>query len=285
MSKPKPPPKRHHYVPQMLLNGFTDPEGWLHWCRLGGNDKSVRRARPLELFQKKHLYSVISKAGDKDLRIERELSQIEGDAGQVVKRIAESVRAGRVPDLTPAEKHIWYNFFLLQWRRTPEAQQSAASDVDMLAMFDETIAELRAAFPERGAEIDALDTPDGRARAVRNARAESVLGLNEEVVEVLQRRDISILRVERPNKSFIVGSRPVVKLSVAGQSNLANPIVEMWLPIASDIAVGVGDATGQTNLYPANDHAVRRLNILTAMQSQVIAARSPELIRSVATRR
>lgn len=27
-------PKRHHYVPQMILNGFTDSDGWLHWCRL-----------------------------------------------------------------------------------------------------------------------------------------------------------------------------------------------------------------------------------------------------------
>lgn len=280
-----PLPKRHHYVPQMLLDGFADADGWLHWCRLDIDDKIVRPARPLELFQRKHLYSILSEAGEKDPDIELRLSRMESDTGPVIRRIVESVRAGRIPELAPAEKHIWYNFFHMQWRRTPEAQQSAASDEDMAQIFDETVEDLRSAFPERRAEIDALDTPANRARSIRNARAESVFGSNENVIDVLERRDISILRITKPGKSFIVGSRPVVKLSVAGQSDLSNPIVEMWLPIAADIAIGVGDATGRTTLYPVDAQGVRRLNIAKAMQSRVIAGRSPQLVRSIATRR
>jgi hypothetical protein len=280
-----PLPKRQHYVPQMLLEEFTDTEGWLHWCRLDADDTTVRPARPLELFQKKHLYSIISGTGEKNPGIELQLSRLESDTRPVIRRIVENVRTGRVPELTPAEKHIWYNFFLMQWRRTPEAQQSAASDEDMRAMFDETVAELRSAFPARRAEIDALDTPANRARSIRNARAESVLESGESVIEVLERRGISVLRVTNPGKSFIVGSRPVVKLSVAGQSDLSNPIVEMWLPVASDVAVGVGDATGLITLYPVDQHGVRRLNVATAMQSGVIAGRSPQLVRSIAARR
>lgn len=278
-------PKRQHYIPRMLLDGFTDPEGWLYWRRLDVDDKSIRPARPPELFRKKYLYSIVSEAGDKDPKIELRLSQIEGDAGRVIQRMVENVRAGRIPNLTSAEMHIWYHFLLLQWRRTPETQQSVASDEVMSEMFDETVAELRAAFPERGAEIDALDTSDSRTRSIRNARAESLLGQKETVVEVLARRGIAIVQVRKPSKSFIIGSRPVVKLNPVGQTDLNHPDVQMWLPIAADIAVGVGNATDRTALYHAEDHHVRQLNLAIAKQSGIIAGRSPQLVRSLAAGR
>jgi len=268
----------------MLLNGFTDADGWLHWCRLDQPDIVVRPARPLELFQKKHLYSIITAGGGKDPSIEIGLSKLETDTVPVLQQIADSARANQVPELSDYQKSIWYQFFSMQWRRTPETQQISASDEDIAAMFDDSVQNLRKVFPERTAEIDALDTPAGRERTIRNVRAQSLTRFSESVIGVLQRRGITILRIRKPNKSFIVGSRPVVKLTVAGQSDLTNPIVEMWLPIASDIAVGVGNGTGATSLLFLDDERpIRQLNLAIAQQSRIIAARSPQLVTSIAS--
>lgn len=275
-------PKRHHYVPQMLLNSFTDEEGWLHWCRRDEDEPVIRPARPSELFLKNHLYSIIAAGGGKDPAIEIALSKLETKTVPVVQKMIEAARAERLPDLTEEEKYIWYHFFSMQWRRTPESQQSAASDDEISAMFDDSIARLRELLPRRRNDIDALDTDEGRTRTIRNVRAESLTQFSDNVAAVLAQRGIGILGIRKPNRSFIVGSRPVVKFTIKGQSDLRNPIVEMWLPIAYDVAVGVGNATGQTSLYFADeDEPIRRLNLAIAKQSRIIAARSADLVRSI----
>lgn len=267
----------------MLLNGFLDAKGWLHWCQLADPTPRVRKARPRELFVRKHLYSIISAAGDKDPSIELGLSKLESGAVPVIRKITEAARSGYCPHLSLAEKRLWYLFFAMQWRRTPETQQAVATDTDILAMFDGAVARLYAALPERTDEIAALDTPEGRQRTLRNIRAETLASFGVDVLRLLEQRGITILRIARPHKSFIVGSRPVVKLAVAGQSDLRNPAVEMWLPVASDIAVGAGAGNGAMTLRHLEDQSpIRQLNRAIASQSGIIAGASAELIRSLA---
>ena len=267
----------------MLLNGFVDPKGWLHWCQLADPARRVRKARPSELFVKKHLYSIVSAAGDKDPSIELGLAKLESDAVPVVQKIIDAARSGYCPDLSLEEKRLWYLFFAMQWRRTPETQQAVATDADILAMFDEAVARLHAALPERRDEIAALDTPEGRQRTLRNVRTETLATFGVDVLKILEQRGITILRITRPHKGFIIGSRAVVKLTVAGQSDLRNPTVELWLPIASDIAVGAGRGKGTITLLElADQNPIRQLNLAIASQSRIIAGASAALIRSLA---
>lgn len=148
------------------------------------------------------------------------------------------------------------------------------------------LAKLHVARPDWRDKIDALSTPEGKARILSNARVDLLGQSSGNIMGVLKRRGIAILRIIRSNKSFIIGSRPVVKLTVAGRSDLDDPSVEMWLPIASDVAVGVGLGDGGTSLYLlSDDRPIRMLNIAIARQSNVIAAKSAELVRSVANRR
>lgn len=279
-------PKRHHYVPRMLLSGFTDSEGWLYWCRHRDDAKTIRRARPAELFHKNHLYSTLSESGIKDPMIENALSVLESEAVGVLQAILGSARSGKVPVLSPEHKRLWYRFFLMQWRRTPETQHSNTSDAEALLMVEEIIDDLRAAAPHRLAEIDKLATPEAKARTVRNVRVQTLMQSSAEVMSVLERRGIAVLRIAKPNKSFIVGSRPVVKLTTPGRADLNDTAVEMWLPIASDIAVGVGRGDGGVSLHLAMDGApVRQLNESIARQSGTIAAGSEALVRSIADAR
>lgn len=281
-----PVPKRHHFVPQMILNGFTDGAGWLHWCRHREARGIIRPARPAELFHKNHLYSTLSATGIKDPAMERALSELESEAVGVIDSIIKQTRQGLVPSLSDQQKQIWHLFFLIQWRRTPETQRFNMSDTDAGAMLDDILEALRAAMPERSDEINALATPQAKTRTIRNVRVQGLLRFSEEVMGVLEQRGIGVLHIQRPNKSFLIGSRPVVKLTTPERSDLNDPAVEMWLPIASDIAVGVGLGDRKVSLHHLNDDApIRQLNLAIASQSETIAAGSADLVRSIANAR
>ncbi|MBZ9851363.1 DUF4238 domain-containing protein [Mesorhizobium sp. CA14] len=280
-------PKRHHYVPQMLLNGFTDSEGWLHWCRPSDRPVTVRRARPPELFHQNHLYSTLSDTGTKDPAMEHALSILESEAAGVVQSILLPARAGKLPALTHEQKLLWYTFFLTQWRRTPETQRANVSDAEALRMIEETLDELRQVAPHRANEIEALATPEAKARTMRNVRVQTIgQQPSVELMRVLQRRGIAILRIAQPNKRFIIGSRPVVKLTTQNSTDLNDLTVEMWLPLASDVAVGVGQGDGNVSLHhTVDERPVRQLNIAIARQSGTIAAASGALVKSIADTR
>lgn len=279
-------PKRHHFVPQMILNGFTDSEGWLHWCRHREDCTLVRPARPAELFLQNHLYSTLSTSGIKDPAMERFLAVLESEAVGVVQSIIQQTRRGVVPVLSDEQTQIWYFFFLMQWRRTPETQRISMSDDEAMRMIDESIERLRLTLPDRIDELEALALPDAKARIVRNVRIEALVQFSAEVMGVLVRRGIGVLHIRRARKSFIIGSRPVVKLTMPGRTDLNDTGVEMWLPIASDIAVGVGLGGGNVTLHHLDDERpIRQLNLAIAGQSGTIAAGAKALVRSVAHHR
>ena len=121
---------------------------------------------------------------------------------------------------------------------------------------------------------------------MRNVRVDSLKQLSGNVMGVLERRGIGILQVRRPKKSFIVGSRPVVKLTPGGRTDLEDTVVEMWMPIASDVAAGVGLGGGRISLFFLDaEKPIRQLNAAIASQSSIIAAASRALVRSVANPR
>jgi len=74
----------------LILNGFADEAGWLQWCRYSEHPITVRRARPSELFYKKHLYSTVSEFWIKDPTMERHLSVLAGEA-QVTVQVTVTV--------------------------------------------------------------------------------------------------------------------------------------------------------------------------------------------------
>lgn len=215
--------------------------------------------------------------------MEHALSVLESEAMAVVQSILMPVREGRLPILSSEQMRLWYMFFLTQWRRTPESQRANISDADALQMIESAIDELRQAVPHRLDEIEALATPEAKARTVRNVRVQTIGQTSVEAMAVLERRGIAILRIVQPKKSFIIGSRPVVKLTPPGRTDLNDPAVEMWLPIASDIAVGVGQGEGKVSLHDTvNERPVRQLNRAIASQSGTIAAGSAALVKSIA---
>lgn len=191
-------PKRHHYVPQMILNGFADADGWLYWCNHREKPSTVRRARPAELFLQNHLYSTRTQSGIKDPSMERALSVLENEAVGVIAALTGPARRGQIPVLSQEQMRLWRLFFLMQWRRTPENQRAYASDEEASRMIDELLDELRAALPHRLADMETYATREAKARTIRNVRVQSLLGFRANVMGALERRSIAVLRICQP---------------------------------------------------------------------------------------
>ncbi|MEN3149559.1 hypothetical protein ABCW43_19845 [Neorhizobium sp. IRAMC:178] len=84
-----------------------------------------------------------------------------------------------------------------------------------------------------------------------------------------------------PKKSFVLGSRPVVKLTPPESNDLRDPRVELWLAIALDIMVGVGPPEQHEIIVDISDKNVRLINESVLVQSSQIVGRSKELIASL----
>lgn len=81
-----------------------------------------------------------------------------------------------------------------------------------------------------------------------------------------------------------MGSRPVVKLTHPGRGHLADATVEVWLPIASDVAVSPapGAPTEELLVEIREDSTIRYLNRAAFIQSTAIAGKSQKLVASLA---
>jgi hypothetical protein len=280
-------PKRHHFVPQLLLKNFTDDDGYLHWRFLSGRHEALRRGRPDEVFFENHLYSTMSEGGKKDARIEQQfLAVIESDAAPVVRTILEAARAGKPPVLADDQRAAWIAFFLTQWRRTPDRQKAVLPDAHGMEMLEEMLEKLRQSFPERSAEIARLSTESEKRRTLRNTRIEGLRQISPKVLAVLEQRGIAVLRIVKPRRSFIIASNPVAKMTSEGRNDLSDTSAEMWMPIASDVAVGIGPGSRDVLLIEVTDERpVRQINQAIARQSSAIAGCSAALVASVGSRR
>lgn len=280
-------PKRHHYVPQLLLNNFTDQDDWLHWCFTSGNDRNPKKARPKEVFAEGHLYSTLSVDGSKDPRIETEfLREMESKAKPVLEHIIEHARSGNVPSLSIAQREIWSVFLLTQWRRTPDRQKSLFTEAEAMAVLEQVIETAVAEAPHRRQEAEQNLTDDVKRLILRNTRIDALALFHPKTLTAISDRGVTVLRIPRGNRAFIIGSNPVVKLTSEGNTDIRRDIAQMWLPIASDVAVGLGPGRREVTLVDlASDRQIRQLNDAIARQSSAIAGRSPLLISSVTNRR
>lgn len=104
-------PKRHHYLPEFYLKGFTRDD--LLWV-FDRNTAEYRRQPPRNTAVIGHYYTTSTESGEKDYSIEKHLSQIEGEA----KPTIEKLDAG---EKISAEERVGLAYFLaLLLSRTPK---------------------------------------------------------------------------------------------------------------------------------------------------------------------
>ena len=273
-------PKRHHFVPQMLLRRFVDDAGYLYFVDRRNLQAGVQPARPDNLLLERHLYSKILRDGTRDVTLERRYAKLEGIVNPLIDDITRCVLDGVIPKLNDAAKSAWDWFLYEQWRRVPDMHNR----VMPLADAETAIREAIDAFENLHRKL----TPDERQRSLtpqaiaefrQNARVGALSRASSQILNALANKGLSF-GVCEPRHSFILGSSPVLKIA-GTTSRLDDPTVEIWLPIHPNIMAATGGKKGDTKIVQLPAHSVRSFNLAVMRKSSMIASRSKKLVHSL----
>jgi hypothetical protein len=275
-------PRRNHFVAEMLQKRFADDFGRLHFFHKRRPENGVRTSSFNNLFLERDLYNFIANDGSLDPALEKAFADLEGRLDHVIEKAVAAARQNKVPGFTTLERRLWDRFFILQYKRVPDVHNFAAPLHEGEARLDELFAQLLERWPDKRDEVDALNTPEERKRLLHNAKVDALMEPSIALEQVLAQRGIAAIRITRPNKSFIIGSNPVVRFTLPGHTNILDPRVEVWLPVSWDIAIGVGLQAGTESFVPITEPSwVRHINEGIAGQSTVYAGRSKDLLCSL----
>ena len=193
-------PKRHHYVPQMLLRRFTNAKGMLHFFDKRVPEKGVLTGAPKNLFLESHLYTVFDKEGSKDVTLERDFAVLEGEADQIMEKIVMAARKGLAPNLTADEKETWNLYFYSQWKRVPDLQKNTNVFENFETDVQEALHEYEATIrPLTDEEHQSMRDPDVMARIKQNAKVGALADPGQEVQDVLGQKGLGIVIIAKPN--------------------------------------------------------------------------------------
>lgn len=257
----------------MHTRQFADAKGnfWLHNKRAG----KTYASNPKQAFCETHLYTKEDSGGVKDTDLETWFSRLEGSANIIIQKILDAVRKGKTPVFSKIEVETWAKYFYMLWKRTPDALAKVATLNQANDRLTELFAEMAARGPEAAAEVAKLDTPEERKRLIQGSKVGAIEKVPGHVLAVFASRGIRILHITATGLQFAIGSLPVVRKA----GSLEEETAEVWLPIAPDVAVGIGGAPGTIEIVQVNDtDAIQAFNRVTAAQSTSFASASKALI-------
>ncbi|MDP8245886.1 MAG: DUF4238 domain-containing protein [Candidatus Hinthialibacter antarcticus] len=272
-------PKKHHYIPKFILDNFTDKNGYIHFSKTGIS-KSVEKSKPQNFFIQNHLYSSINESNEKDTSFEIELSKIESEVSPVIRKIITSTRKKNLPNLYEDEKNKWDYFFYYQIKRVPEFYSKIVDNFEKYLDYAiDTFEQTERPLEEYEKEL--IQDEEVKKRLKKNSTIVA-LGRNEKkVLDILNKRGLAILYIQKQNQSFIMGSNPAIRIPNHGKTRLDDDGVELWLPISFDIAISPSFTNPPEILQIAEMEEIRHINELSFKQSSIIAGKSPKLIQSL----
>ena len=270
-----------HSNSQFVLRNFADTDGRLYFFDQSAPGSRVRKWPPKRLFSQDHLYSTIERNGTRSDDLDKFYQKLETRAAPIAKKIIASARGGRLPCLSAVEKQDWDLFVYNHWRRAPDCFEKFAYDEQALR---DTIAEFeRECRPLTAEERLYWEQSGTIATFWHNACVDALKKQNLQVLGILNSRGLGIAVIKKPNKGFITGSFPVVKLTNPETPHLGHPSTEAWLALTPDVAVTpAGERSEERVVFVEDDHHIRSLNEALCRQSTVIAGRSKALIASLA---
>ena len=264
-------PKRQHFVPKMLSRNFgVDNEGRLYCFDKRFNERCVRKIKLENFFLENDIYTLRDEDGNKDFSAETDFSKLERETAEILRKIIEAARARKLPGLTPSEKKTLDWFLLCQWMRVPDRSDPAVERILEKVSF-------------RHPRIEDFSDEE-RARFKREIR---VIGMtrgikspSKKILSVLERKGLAIGIPREENEGFVIGSNPVLKTPPGYY--LFGRIVQIWLPIAFDVAVTPYFPRGVEDFIEFEEEGIRSFNKEVFEQSNAIAGNSEELVKRAA---
>ena len=274
-------PKRQHFVPETMQKRFVDPDGQL-WFFDRRRKDGIERTRPGNLFVEGHLYTLEGNDGGRSGAIEAFLSRLESETASTLDQLIEAARRGAPPKLHDEQRWALVLFIYLQHKRVPDFLRNVPRERSMAEelakLVEETEAEGAPMSPEARAEYLSAQTA---RRFEKNLTALAVVGdfMASKTFLAFNARGISTAVVDRPGTSFVLGGFPIFRSSGPAGTSLDQPEVEIWMPIAPDVAVGLGGAQQESHVIPVGTgRKVLEMNNYIRDRSTVVASPSRYLV-------
>ncbi|MER9015394.1 DUF4238 domain-containing protein [Mesorhizobium sp. M0898] len=277
-------PTDHHFVPQFILRNFMDGNGELHAYDRRSPPRGVFSTPPAKVFFEKNLYTAIKEDGTRNVDLETGFRPLEHAASILIRTIIDAARQGVVHRLSLDDRNLLDAFLYFQWKRVPDSINRVVSRSDLKAFgiarlkeFEETTR------PLTEDEKEKFEDPATWERIMKNARRDTIARGSTAIMQVLSGLVFNVVHIRNPKKAFIVGSHPVSKLHPAGEAQLNGARTELWLPVASDVAIAFTGSGKSQHVALWDGDQIRKVNQATAWGSSLIASRSPLLTRSLIT--
>lgn len=248
--------------------------------------------RPGQALVREHFHTIRKRDGTKDVHVEELLSRHEHLWAHVVRKILQNIvlSEGQFQNhvtLTQEEVKLMKQLVFVQFWRSPDNY----GEERMNEILEDSLSSFEKEFG-----VSVLDLPPEQAlsredliRIKDNARISSIVGAlkgEPSSSDIVMSKNLSMLTVLNPKKSFISGSHPVVNNSTEKRP-LYHPESCLFLPISSTVLLQlIGNKAEVSTIndgavFPAEDQWVRSLNISITGQSETIVGRSKQLIESL----
>lgn len=237
-------PRRHHYVPRLLLRNFTNSAGQL-WV-FDANQKKNWQASPDSAGFERDLYARNLKSPEPEFSaIEEFLSQqVDGPGAEAIASLLARQR------LSGEQEGNFLVFVAAQMLRTPAAFECLhASEAPMFQEMFERMANFDPEFREgvsrrllkSGASQQDIDRVfqsirDGKSKVnpSRDFVLRGALRLVEPIADELSKMRWAFLAVAKGEADLIIGDHPVLLTNPDSSRpfGLRTPTIELWMPLS-----------------------------------------------------
>ena len=259
--------KRQHFIPEMLLKNFSfckNGRKRLYFFDKNSSRKGVRETSPRSFCFEENIYTKYEEDGNRDVSAEKDFSNLEGRTGPIIKKIVEATRTKKCPQLSCDERRTLGHFVLCQDFRIPDRSDSITGrDFIILAIKNPEI------LKKPREEIDKLRKEKRLEFLTRYIEAP------EEILSFFEDKDPVIRIAREGEEDFVIGSNPVLLMEPD------NHHLEIWLPIASNVAVTPCSTRGNDGFIESEYLDIHSFNKDVFRQSRMIAGNSEELIWSI----
>jgi hypothetical protein len=281
-------PKRHHYLPQFYLEGFS-VEGRLF---IYDEPRSqLRPGRATNTAVRGHYYSFINEQGGKDPSIEESLARIEGRAVPTFGALR------RCQALSPEDRYNLSIFLGFLRCRTPAFERSVNEVLTGLAevvirknleepnadkIFGAPPAELTACLESGGFELEAHP----------NERISQMIDFSRDLGKDFFVSNWTVLHTGAKS-AFVTCDNPFAIISPNRRSNdigfqrygIGSPEVTTSFPLSSHECLLMSGVGGTLRHASASKEQVRRINLATIAETEELAVARDEVhLRSLIKR-
>lgn len=284
--------KIHHYVPKVLQRQFVC-EGERIWysTRINGAWGAPELRNIASTFQQKDLYTIMTDEGYSDLVERTYYGGIDNYLGEIIPEVLWAFGEGKAPLFRGEALEEIRNCAIAMIRRTPDFSKGIyESDEARGRIYAERAIELHkqaGGQEERIAWLQSELANPARLRAHgRDIRVRANLRPVEEAEKLFSEFDVRWAVCEQ-RASLVLPSVISYRFGNGGSTSLANPRVEVWIPINPKVSMAL--VRDQSRRIPAvsvlSQAKVREINEHALQVSSSIASHSQSLLESLTGRR